>query len=230
MGMAIEKIDVLVADDQDIFRNRLVRMLSAEKDIRIVGSVSTGREAVDLAIAVNPEIILMDVEMEDAKAGINAAIKILSANPEMKIIFLTVHEDEGTIIEVFDTGAVDYVVKTVDCNGVLDHVRKAHKDIVQMDAAIQKVLRSEYMRLSHSMQDNLAFIRCFARFTQAEREIVSFLLQGKKTLEIAKERYVEPVTIKKQIGQILKKSGCKRTKNLCQRIRDLQVTTLFDIE
>lgn len=223
----MDRIRVLIAEDQEILRNNLSAMLCKEPDIELVGAASSGEEAIALDSHLKPEIVLLDVEMENATAGIEAARKILVTRENVKVIFLTVHEDEHTIINAMGTGAVDYVIKSADCEAVIAHIRKAHKDIIEMDAAIQKVLHAEYLRLSHSTKDNLSFIRGFLLCTQTEREIIGYLLKGMKIGDIAAARFVEPVTIKKQVGQILKKSGEKRTKTLCERIRELQIESLF---
>lgn len=223
----MKKIRVLIAEDIEVLRNNLKEMLEKDSEIEVVAEAATSEAAVALALQHNPEIILMDIEMEDATAGISAANRIFASNPAVKIIFLTMHEDDYTIINAMATGAVDYIVKTADCKNAIEHIKKAHKDMIEMDRVIQKVLHGEFVKLSKSKHDQLDFIRKVMLVTSCEKEIIRLLLEDNKISEIASARFVEPVTIKKQIGMILKKFEVRRTKEIIHTIRDLYMESLF---
>jgi Response regulator containing a CheY-like receiver domain and an HTH DNA-binding domain len=123
----------------------------------------------------------MDVEMESSDAGIMAAEEIAEVLPETKIIFLTVHQDDSTIINALNAGAVDYLIKTADCKNAIEHIRQAHSDTVRMEAEIQKIMHNEYMKLAHGANDSLSFFKRLLQLTASEREIIALLLDGKKT-------------------------------------------------
>ena len=108
------RITVLVVEDLEVLRTNLILMLSQEEDIDVVGSAASGREAIALALKLTPEIILMDIEMETSRAGFWQPMKLLKHFPIPRS-FLTMHEDEQTVIEAMSTGAVDYIFKTADC-------------------------------------------------------------------------------------------------------------------
>ncbi len=91
-------INILVAEDFDLIREDLCDTLSSQEDMRVVGQAASGAEAVALAGTTGCELILMDIEMETATAGIRAAERILEAQPDMMIIFLTAHETENMIL------------------------------------------------------------------------------------------------------------------------------------
>lgn len=221
------QITVLVVEDLEILRNNLVTMLSQEEDINVVGSAASAREAIELALTLKPEVILMDVEMETSRAGIFAANEIAQSLVDTKIIFLTMHEDEQTVIEAMSTGAVDYLFKTADCANAISHIRRAHQDRIELEAAIQRIMHEEYVRLIRSQQEYLLFVRKMMLLTPSEREIIRLLLEKKKISEIADLRFVEPVTIKKQIGQLLKKFEARRTKEIVAIIGELGIESLF---
>ena len=226
----MDRIRVMVVEDQEILRKNLIEMLSKEEDIEICGFASSGSEAVQKASEFKPEIILMDVEMETKTAGIDAAGKILAGENAMKIIFLSVHEDSQTVLAALGTGALDYVVKSSDCSNAVAHVRRAHHDIVQMEAAIQKILHNEYLRLSHSTKDSMEFLKRVMMLTYSEKDIVGLLLKGMNPKAIAEARFTEQSTVKKHITRILHKCGMARTKDLCSLIRELQVENFFEGE
>lgn len=225
-----DRIKVMVVEDQKILRDNLIEMLSREDDIIVCGYAENGIEAVSKAAECGPEIILMDVEMETSTAGIDAARQILSEENAMKIIFLSVHEDSQTVLDALGTGALDYVVKNSDCRNAILHIRRAHHDIVQMEAAIQKILHNEYVRLSHSTRDSMDFLKRVMMLTYSEKDIVGLLLKGMNPRTIAEARYTEQSTVKKHITRILRKCGMSRTKDLCNLIRELQVENFFEGE
>lgn len=222
-----EKIKVLVAEDVSVLRENLCEMLEKCDDIEVVFSCETGSEASDFCDRIQPDVALLDIDMETKDAGIKAAERIISSYPQVKVIFLTVHENESTVIEAMSTGAVDYVIKSADCKEAIAHIRAAYKDKVEIDAKIQKVMNTEFFRMKSRQSKNVDMIRTVILLSPAERDIVAMLLEGKKVAEIASLRYVEPATIKKQIGTILKKFNCSRSKEVVELIKEFRIENLF---
>lgn len=223
----MNKVRVLVAEDQLILRQNLQKMLELTNQIEVVAAVDSGKLAFEEAKRLQPEIILMDIEMESGNSGIIAAQNIINFNDRIKIIFLTVHEDDKTIIEAINNGGTDYVIKTRDCKVVIEHVLRAHEDKVVLDAAIQNIFHEEYLKLSKSKNENLKFLRKVILLTPSERAIIYYLLKNIKPIEIANIRYVEVVTIKKQIGTLLKKLDEKRSKAVVKKIIEIGIESLF---
>lgn len=220
-------IRILVAEDFDILREDLCETLEAQPDMTVAGGAATGGEITRLALERDFDLILMDIEMESLRAGITATEAIREKKPEAKVIFLTAHETENTILTAMATGAVDYVVKGCSDEALLRHIRAAAAGQPEMDAAINSVIMREYTRLRKSEQSLLFFINNLSHLTAAERDLVRLLLQGKKVQEIAAARVVEVVTVKTQIKGLLHKFGCGRTKEVVQMIRDLKLEHLF---
>lgn len=222
-----DMIRVMIAEDFQLLREDLFELVDSQNDMAVVGTAASGQEIMELARNVPCDIILMDIEMETVNAGILAAEKILGDNREQKIIFLTVHETENMIFTAMATGAVDYVVKGNRDADLLEHIRRAYLGKPMMEGQIQAKILREYSRLRRSERSLLFFINNISRLTPAERELVRFLLQGKKVGEIAEIRCVELVTVKTQIKSVLKKFGCARTKEVVKMIEDLNITSLF---
>lgn len=220
-------IRILVAEDFDILREDLCETLEAQPDMTVAGGAATGGEITRLALERDFDLILMDIEMESLRAGITATEAIREKKPEAKVIFLTAHETENTILTAMATGAVDYVVKGCSDEALMRHIRAAAAGQPEMDAAINSVIMREYTRLRKSEQSLLFFINNLSHLTAAERDLVRLLLQGKKVQEIAAARVVEVVTVKTQIKGLLHKFGCGRTKEVVQMIRDLKLEHLF---
>lgn len=220
-------IRVLVVDDFELLREDLCELIQAQEDMEVAGEAQTAAQAVKLAMELVPDIVLMDIEMESMNAGILAAEQIRDANPERKIIFLTAHETEKTIISAMGTGAVDYIVKGSPENQILYHIRSAYQGKPVMEARIQETVMREYKRLQRSERSLLFFINNVSQLTATERELVKLLLDGKKVKEIAQIRCVEIITIKTQIKGLLRKFGCSRTKEIVSMIQELNITHLF---
>ncbi len=222
-----EKIKVIIAEDVDIIRENYIEELGKDSEIEIVGSASSGEGIVEVFKSVGANIVLMDVEMETQRAGIDSAREICELDPDVKVIFLSVREDDATIISSLATGAVDYMVKSDDYEKIADHIKKAYHDKVEMELAIQRCMRDELKRLSKSNHEMLLFTKKLATLTQAEREIISCLLADYKMKNIAEKRCVELVTIKTQVGQLLRKFKVSRTKEIVKQIREMKLEELF---
>lgn len=222
-----KKIRVMVAEDMEILREDFCDTIHRQEDMELVGNASTGREILELVKQIPCDVILMDVEMESTMAGIWAAEQIVKENPDIKIIFLTVHETDEMITSAMSTGAVDYVVKGCEDEVLIEHVRNAYNNQIKFDPHIRQTVMQEYTRLRQSEKSLLFFINNVARLTPTERQLIKLLLDGKKVQEIAKIRCVEIVTVKTQIKGLLNKFGCSRSKEIVQLIRQLGLEYLF---
>jgi DNA-binding NarL/FixJ family response regulator len=223
----VDKTRIMVAEDFDLLREDLCDLINRQSDMEVVGVAATGSEMIKLALEKDCDIILMDIEMENMNAGILATESIREKKPDQKIIFLTAHETENMIFTAMGTGAVDYIVKGGSEEVLLHHVRRAQEGMPEMEANIQMRIMREYTRLRQSERSLLFFINNVSQLTKVERELIRLLLQGKKVNEIAQIRCVEVITVKTQIKGLLRKFGCRRTKEIVQMIEKLNLTHLF---
>lgn len=217
----------MIADDILLLLEDMTELINDQVDMRVVATASSGRDIVELAKKIEHDIILMDIEMENPTAGIIATEKIRDWNKDEKIIYLTAHETKEMILTAMGTGAIDYIVKGISEEKILNHIRNAHKGQSLMDGKIQEIVMQEYKRLQQSEKNLLFFINNISNLTHTEREIIRLLLKKKKVREIANERCVEVVTIKSQINTLLKKFGVSRTKEVVKTINDLNLSHLF---
>ena len=224
----METIRILVAEDFDILREDICETLDRQEGFAVVGSVGSGKDACEFVEKNSDvDIILMDIEMEHANAGIEAAEKIIKQFPAIKILFLTAYEKEDMILRGMATGAVDYVVKDIEPEGLIQKVKNAYQDKVVLDSYVQKTVMDEYARLRYSERSLLFFIYNVGKLTPAEKDLVKLLLDGKKNREIAEIRHVEMGTVKTQIRSLLGKFGCTRKEEVVKMIHDLNLEQLF---
>src|SRR5437899_7610307 len=116
------QLRVLIADDHPIFRHGTQALLAATPDLRAVGEARTGDEAIELAASLRPDLILMDVQMP-ACNGIDATRRILAANPEIRVLMVTMFEDDASIFTAMRAGARGYLLKDAEKSDILRAVR-----------------------------------------------------------------------------------------------------------
>lgn len=218
---------VMVAEDNDIIREHICRTVSSFEGFSAGQSVSSGTEAVRTFKSDPADLVLMDIEMEDARAGLDAAREILSFSPEAKIVFLTSHDDDEMIITAMATGAKDFIAKDSPAAVLNDHLKAVRDGKPVMEDRVQNLVMKEYKRLSDSEQSLLYFIRHLSSLTKSEKELVGCFLSGMKTREIAARRCVEVVTVKSQVRTLLQKFGLSRTSEMVAKIRELKIGHLF---
>jgi DNA-binding NarL/FixJ family response regulator len=194
---AHSRIRVLLVDHHTLFRRGLATLLCAEPDIAVVGEAVNGVEAVAKAVALRPDVILMEVRMPRA-TGPEATRQIREVLPETKIIMLTVSELEDGLIDAVQSGAQGYLLKTIEPSALV--------------AALRGVMRGEAV-LSHGAAATL--MREFACQTERppapprsglsrrEEEIMTFVAEGKSNKEIATALGLAENTIKNHLKRIL---------------------------
>ncbi|MGB3102026.1 MAG: response regulator transcription factor [Psychrobacillus psychrotolerans] len=220
-------IKIMIAEDFSLLLEDLSELINAQEDMQVVATASTGKEMIDLAKSIEHDIILMDIEMENTTAGIIATEYIRDWDKSEKIIYLTAHETDEFILTAMGTGAIDYMVKGIPDEELLNHIRSAYNGHSLLEGKIQQVVMQEYKRLQQSERGLLFFIQNISNLTMTERELIRYLIKGMKIREIAMERSVEVVTIKSQISTLLKKFGVSRTKEVVKTINDLNLSHLF---
>ena len=194
-------IKLMLADDFDILREDLKENLES-LGFSIVKSVSSGEAAIreyDDSI----DIVLMDIEMEEADSGIKAAEAILEQYSDAKIIYLTSHDSDEMIMTAFATGAQDFIVKGVPASEIKSHIDAVYNHKPQLDDRVRTIVMGEYKRLRQSEQSLLYFIKHISTLTPTERDLIHCFLADMKVREIASQRNVEISTVKSQIRTLL---------------------------
>lgn len=203
-------IRILIADDQRLFRQSLKYLLEQEGDIKVVGDAADGQDACITALEIHPDIILMDVDMPKLD-GINATRLIKEKEPQIKVLMLSVHDEDERIIAAIRNGAVGYILKDADHREFLRIIRGTFKgeDVISPFLAnrIPKVLSQiEDTIQQHEKEDISSRI---SLLTEREKETLKLLSDGKSNKEIADMMCVSMETIKSHLQMIYKKLGVK---------------------
>ncbi|MBO5059516.1 MAG: response regulator transcription factor [Clostridia bacterium] len=221
-----EKIRILIADDNEAIQTHFQNILNQRDDIEVCGLASSGREAVQLADTLKPDIILMDIQMESELAGIEAIGEIKKLHPEISIIVCTMYDDDDYIYEAFGNGATDYITKSSPSSMVLNSIYSINKNRFRLNEQIASRLLLQFPKIYKRNQSLLYSVSIISKLSKSEYEILKYIHDGLSYREIAALRHVEEPSIRVQISRILKKFNKPSTKEL---MKELDALSFFDI-
>lgn len=225
----MERIRVMIAEDEPYLCDKLARWIAECDELELVGYSYTGEGIVRLAGEKSADVILMDIEMESSDSGLVAAEKIVSANPQIIIIFITVHEEDDLIYRAFEIGPnIDYIVKSNDKDKVITKIIDIYSGRKSVDPEIVQRITDEFVRMRRNQGELMRFFNILFTITPSEKELIRLLLAGWNIKQIAEKRYVEVSTVKTQINTLLKKFGMSRTKEIVNYIRRIKVESFFN--
>jgi len=189
----------LVADDHPLFRDGLRAMLTSAPYMELVGEASTGEEAISLAAELQPDVIVMDVQMPGV-GGIEATRRIVQSSPHVRVLVVTMFEDDGTVFSAMRAGARGYVLKGANYREMIRAIGAIGSGEAIFSPAIAVRLTSYFAGMRPA-----ATPQVFPELSDREREILDLIAQGLKNPEIAKELYLSPKTVRNHVSNILHK-------------------------
>ncbi|MGN6713927.1 two-component system, NarL family, response regulator LiaR [Anaerocolumna jejuensis DSM 15929] len=204
-----KNIHVLIAEDMEPIRKRYVKMLSETDDIEVIADVSNSEEAIEQTILKQPDIILMDIEMEKKDAGLRASKELLLQFPDLKIIILTVYEEDELIYTAFQFGVCDYILKNAKQEEVVTSIRNVYEGRTPLRPELATKILGEFKRVKAYESSFLYAVNIVTSLTETELEILKLLMKHTSRKDICRIRYVEMSTVKTQIRNILRKFNKK---------------------
>jgi DNA-binding NarL/FixJ family response regulator len=196
---------VLIVDDDDLMRAGLVELLSGEPEIEIAGQARTGREAVERARRLKPDVVLMDVRMPDLD-GIEATRMLTRAAPGMKVLILTTFEQDDYIFGALRAGASGFLLKRTRPEELIAAVQT----VAAGDALLSpSVTRRVIDRMAQQPTPDISDQAKLRELTPREREVLELVARGLSNREIARELVVEEATIRSHVRRILMKLGLR---------------------
>ena len=192
---------VLLVDDHAIIRQGLASLLEKQPDIQVIGSVEDGRQAVDTARKLAPNLVIMDISMPNLN-GIDAARKIAEEISSVKIIALSIHSSRRFVAEMLKAGASGYILKDCLFDELMDAIKTVLGGGIYLSPKITDVVIDDYVqRLSKQGQPNGPVL------SDREREVLQLLAEGKSTKQIALSLHVSTKTIESNRRNIMDKLG-----------------------
>ncbi|CAI3944702.1 DNA-binding response regulator [Commensalibacter communis] len=199
--MKNSKIKILLIDDHALFRSGLRFLLETEKDFEIVGEAQDGLQGVKLANTLHPDVVLLDLDMP-VMAGKETLQQLLSADPKLHVLILTVSEDNENLLECMEIGASGYLLKNIDIDFLLQSIRKTlDGDNILSPEMTTKLIR----QLKNPKQQDNEPYKLYESLTSREKEILAWLTKGGSNKEIARFFNLSESTIKLHVQNILRK-------------------------
>ena len=197
-------IRVLVVDDQRLVREGIASLLDIQDGISVVGTAVDGREAVELALSLKPDVTLMDVRMP-VLDGIAATKEILQEHPDSHVLMLTTFDDDEFIIKSLQAGACGYLLKDIPSDDLSQAVRLVHAGIFQLAPSVAGKLVGRLSRPQRSSLPESATPPAELGLTGREVEVLRLLATGATNREIAQELVVSEGTVKNHVSNILRR-------------------------
>lgn len=190
---------MLVVDDHALFRRGLLIVLAQEPDIEVVGECDDGAQALALAVSLQPDVVLMDVRMPHG-GGIEACRAIKLAAPRVRILMLTMSEDESDLFGAVKAGASGYLLKEIS----VDEVAGALRAVATGESLLNPRMAVKLLQEFAAMADRLGSART-PHLTEREVEVLRSLAFGRTNRQIGRELFISDHTVKAHVANILDK-------------------------
>jgi len=191
---------LLLVDDHAVVRSGLKMLLSGHSEMEIVGEADSAAGALQEAERTHPDVILMDIGLPD-KTGIEATREIKKKFPDVKIVALTIHEDEEYFFQMLDAGASGYVPKRAAPEELLTAIRAAAAGEVYLYPSMAKLLVRDYLNAEQPAEEKLNL----GGLTDREREVLTHLAEGASNDAIAAALVISPKTVERHRENIMRK-------------------------
>lgn len=195
------KIKVLLADDHAVLRAGLRMLLDAQPDIEVAGEAENGEEAIEKVAELQPDIVLMDITMA-GMGGLQATRELKKRDPEIKILILTMHDDEGYLRQCLQAGASGYVLKKAADTELTAAIRAVHRGDIYIYPSMAKVVVEGYLQKdSRTVEASDEY----DRLTGREHEVLQLIAKGHTNQQTADTLFVSVKTIETHRSHIMEK-------------------------
>jgi two-component system response regulator NreC len=198
----MSKIRILLCDDHTILREGIRLLLNSQSDLEVVAEAANGREAVDQALALRPDVILMDIAMPLLN-GLEATRQIRREWPEARVLVLTMYESDEYVSQMLEAGAAGYVLKRVAGSELTYAIRAVHQGESFLYPSITKRLVEDYLRRVESGQERASF----DGLTDRERQVLQLIAEGHTNKAIADMLSLSVRTVQNHRAHIMEKLG-----------------------
>jgi DNA-binding NarL/FixJ family response regulator len=200
---------VLVADDHELYRLGLVTVIHSMPEMECVGEVSNGEQAVQAAARLKPHVVIMDLEMP-VLDGIKATRQIVERHPGTRVLVLSMHEDDERIITAFRAGAAGYLCK----GGPAAETARALRTLMTGQVALDPVVATKLLQRVLGTQP-----LPLPELTDREREVLTLLIGGRTTDQVARALFLSPKTVRNHVSNIMQTLGVQSRDQAMRRGR-----------
>ncbi|HEX6730827.1 MAG TPA: response regulator transcription factor [Pyrinomonadaceae bacterium] len=210
-------IRILLADDQPLFREALRTLISLQPDLEIVGEAGNGAEVVRMAKALNPNVVLMDLQMP-VLDGVAATRRLQVEQPYCRVIALTTFDDDEYVFDCLRSGAVGYLLKDAPSVELFAAIRAAARGESFLQPSVTTRVIAEFARLSDQPNISSTLIE---PLSDREREILRLISSGSSNREISEKLFITEGTVKNHVTNILSKLNVRDRTQAALKAREL---------
>lgn len=224
-------IKIALIDDHKLFREGVKRILSYEPSFEVVAEANDGREVQEIVDEHQPDIVLMDINMPEIN-GIEATKSLLQHNSDVKVIILSIHDDESYVTHALKTGAQGYLLKEMDTESLMDAIRIVYEGGSYLHPKVTHNLVKEYRKLATNENTNanvteIEFRKPLHLLTKRECQVLQLLSEGQSNRKVAETLVISEKTVKNHVSHILQKMDVDdRTQAVVTAIRNGWVEVL----
>lgn len=194
----MSRIKVLIADDHTLVRQGLIKILEGSADIEVVGEASDGLEALRQIEQLRPTMVLLDLSMPKLN-GLEVARRVKKAHPLIKIVILSMHEEEEYVLKMVRAGASGYLIKDSAAEQLIDAIRSAHAGKAFFSPEVARVLAESYREVAPGKEDPLD------RLNDREREVLQLVAEGHTNKAIAEMLFISVKTVDNHRTNLMRK-------------------------
>jgi two-component system response regulator DegU len=207
-------VNILLIDDHKIFREGVKRVVEMEENFSVVGEGGDGTEALALVMELQPDVILMDINMPNMN-GVEATEAILKRSPHSKIIILSIHDEEAYVYKTLQSGASGYLLKEMDVDALIEAIRVVsqggayvHPKVTGKLVEEFRRMRSEYERTMNQSNPSIQAAEYripYHLLTKRECEVLQLMAEGRSNKAIGDLLFISEKTVKNHVSNILQK-------------------------
>ena len=198
-------ITVVIADDHAVVRSGLAMLINSQQDMEVIGVAADGREAVEIAIKLLPQVVLMDLRMPPGENGLLATARLQELAPHIKVLILTMHDDEEYLFQSLKAGATGYILKNAPDFDLIRAIRTVHQGDPYLYSTATRTLIEDFLRRKNNGDESEALTLLSEREEQtlrlvamgyANKDIAEKLCLSVKTVEAYKAKIMEKLQMK----------------------------------
>ncbi len=196
----MDEVKLLLVDDHEVVRTGLRMLLENQPNYKIVGEANTGHQALELADALHPDVVIMDITLPDI-SGIEATRRLRQSHPDLPVVALTIHEDEQYFFEMLQAGASAYVPKRAAPEDLLNAIEAVHAGEVYIYPSLAKLLVADFLSRVNEGSNKATM----DGLTPREQEVLSVLAEGLSNDEIAEKLAISRHTVARHRENLMRK-------------------------
>jgi two-component system, NarL family, response regulator DegU len=217
IGVTTRNVRIVIADDHQLLREGVKRIINMEKDLEVIGECGDGIQVVELCNTLHPDVVLMDINMP-VENGVVATERLKSIFPEIKVIILSIHDDESYVFETLRKGASGYLLKDMEAESLINAIRSVVAGHAYIHPKVTGKLINQLRRMTYldekGVLDRENEVReTGAKFvhsvnnplTRREAEVLRLMAEGKSNKSIGEYLFISEKTVKNHVSSILQK-------------------------